>query len=201
MVPSRPRATLFLAGISLLLSISTRTACAQSFKATGSMSTGRIGHTATRLNGGKVLVTAGVGPTFNYIGSAELYDPSTGAFSRSGNLAWARIFHTATLLNDGKVLVAGGIGYSGYNASAELYNPSTGTFSPTGSMATARIYHTATPLNSGKVLVTGGIGSGGDLVDTRSSTIRQPEPSVPPAAWPPAVTFTRQRCSTTARSW
>src|SRR6202051_2827603 len=74
MVAARPRATLFLAGISLVLTISTRTAGAQSFKSTGSMSTGRIGHTATLLNGGKVLVTAGVGPTFNYIGSAELYD-------------------------------------------------------------------------------------------------------------------------------
>ena len=139
MVAVRPRATLFLAGLSLVLTISTRTACAQSFKSTGSMTTGRIGHTATLLNGGKVLVTAGVGPTFNYIGSAELYDPSTGAFGPSGNLAAARIFHTATRLNDGKVLVAGGIGYSGLNASAELYNPSTETFSPTGSMATARI--------------------------------------------------------------
>jgi len=65
MVPARPRATLFLVGISLVLTISTRTACAQSFKSTGSMSTGRVGHTATLLNGGKVLVTAGVGPTFN----------------------------------------------------------------------------------------------------------------------------------------
>ena len=139
MVAVRPRATLFLAGISLVLTISTRTACAQSFKSTGSMTTGRIGHTATLLNGGKVLVSVGVEPTFNYIGSAELYDPSTGAFGPSGNLAAARIFHTATRLNDGKVLVAGGIGYSGLNASAEHYNPSTETFSPTGSMATARI--------------------------------------------------------------
>ena len=85
MVAARPRATLFLAVISLLPTISTRTACAQSFKATGSMTTGRIGHTATLLNDGKVLVTAGVGPTFNYIGSAELYDPSIGTFSSSGN--------------------------------------------------------------------------------------------------------------------
>jgi hypothetical protein len=113
-----------------VLIVSTRTAGAQSVKSTGSMTTGRIGHTATLLNGGKVLITAGVGPTFNYIGSAELYDPSTEAFSPSGNLAAARIFHTATLLNDRKVLVAGGIGYSGFNASAGLYNPSTGTFSP-----------------------------------------------------------------------
>ena len=86
MVAVRPRATLFLAGISLMLTISTRTAGAQSFKSTGSMTTGRIGHTATLLNGGKVLITAGVGPTFNYIGSAELYDPSTGAFGPAATL-------------------------------------------------------------------------------------------------------------------
>jgi hypothetical protein len=120
MVATRPRASLCLAGISLVLTISTRNACAKSFKSTGSMTPGRIGHTATLLNGGKVLVTAVVGPTLNYIGSAEPYDPATGPSAPS------RTFHTATLLNDGKVLVAGVIGYSGFNASAELYNPSTG---------------------------------------------------------------------------
>ena len=150
MVTAKPCTMMFLAGISLMLAVSTRTASAQTFKSTGSMATGRIGHTATLLNGGKVLVTAGVGPSFNYIGSAELYDPSTGIFSPTGSMAAARIFHTATLLNGGKILVAGGIGYSGYNASAELYDPSTGTFSPTRSMATARIYHTATLLKGGK---------------------------------------------------
>jgi len=46
---------------------------------TGSMATRRIGHTAKLLNGGKVLVTAGVGTSFNYIGSADLYDASTGS--------------------------------------------------------------------------------------------------------------------------
>jgi hypothetical protein len=34
--------------------------------------------------GNASLVTASVGPTFNYIGSAELYDPSTGPSAPSG---------------------------------------------------------------------------------------------------------------------
>ena len=120
MVAVRPRATLFLAGISLVLTISTRTACAQSFKSTGSMTTGRIGHTATRLNGGKVLVTGGLGSS-GYLASAELYDPSTGTFSVTGSMATGRNGQQATLLDDGKVLITGGLGSSGYLASAELY--------------------------------------------------------------------------------
>lgn len=121
MVAVRPRATLILAGISRALTIATHSASAQSFKSTGSMTTGRIGHTATLLNGGKALVTAGVGPTFNYIGNAELYDPSTGTFSSTGGMATSRYLHTATLLNSGQILVIGGTGFSGYLASAELY--------------------------------------------------------------------------------
>jgi hypothetical protein len=75
MVAAKPHTTLLLAGFLLVLNVSTRTTHAQTFKSTGNMATGRIGHTATLLNGGKVLVTTGVKPSFNYITSAELYDP------------------------------------------------------------------------------------------------------------------------------
>ena len=42
---------------------------------TGSMSTPRSGHTATRLKNGKVLVVGGLGSSFTALASAELYTP------------------------------------------------------------------------------------------------------------------------------
>lgn len=124
------------------------------FLPTGDMTTGRIDFTATLLNDGKVLMAGGAGPA-NIVASAELYDPSTGAFASTGGMSQARFFHTSTLLNNGKVLIAGGFG-AGTLATAELYDPATGTFTPTGSMTTGRLYATATLLTNGKILITGG---------------------------------------------
>lgn len=120
------------------------------FTSTGGMAVGRLGHTATLLPDGKVLVAGG-----SYYLAAEVYDPSTGTFSFAGNMTALRYYHTATLLSNGKVLLTGG--GAGGSRSAELYDPSTGEFSPTGSMLTPRVYHTATLLKDGRVLVTGGV--------------------------------------------
>lgn len=125
-----------------------------------SMKTARDGHTATLLPNGKVLVAGGVNnfSTLAGLASAELYDPTTNAWSDTGAMAVGRYVHTATLLASGKVLVAGG--ESGFPqvflASAELYDPATGTWSSVGSLIQARDYHTATLLKNGKVLVAGG---------------------------------------------
>jgi hypothetical protein len=131
------------------------------FTATGSMASRRIGHTATLLANGKVLITGGEveqGMTIPNEKSAELYDPATGSFSLTGSMSSPREGHTATLLANGKVLIAGGTTayVTGYLASAELYDPATGAFTPTGSMTIARTGHTATLLANGKVLLAGG---------------------------------------------
>ena len=118
---------------------------------TGSMTTARVGPTATLLPGGAVLVAGGIDVDQQILlGSAELYNPTTGSWTVTGSLNIARHLHTATLLPGGKILVVGG---SGRDASAELYDPATGTWTLTGSMTTARVEHTATLLASGKVLV------------------------------------------------
>ena len=126
-----------------------------SFTTTGSMTTARSGHRATLLPNGKVLITGGGSGVSNTgtLDSAEVYDPSTGAFTATGKMTTARHFHTATLLNSGKVLIAGGSRALG---SAELYDLSTGTFAATGSMTQGEwAVTTATLLNNGVVLIAG----------------------------------------------
>lgn len=129
---------------------------------TGSMHSQHTGAPLTLLPNGKVLVAGG----YSYDGglhalaTAELYDPTSGAWSDTGSMSTPRASESATLLPDGKVLVAGGSDFTTPAfTTAELYDPGSGTWTATGSMTTARMGHTATLLSNGQVLVAGGRGS------------------------------------------
>ena len=142
-------------------------AIAPNWTPTGSLSTNRFGHTATLLTNGKVLVVGGGGfpcsggfcfSTVN--GSAELYDPATGAWSSAGNHT-RRTYHIPILLQNGQVLVMGGANY-GYdigrfenNTSVELYDPAAGHWRPTGSFNRIVSPGLATLLPDGRVLAVG----------------------------------------------
>ena len=95
---------------------------------------GRIGHTTTVLEDGRVLITGGGQALMTALGTlgnidpmtisktAELYDPESGRFVLISNgmgdpnpLNFPRAFHTATLLPDGAVLLAGGLTVSAGN--------------------------------------------------------------------------------------
>jgi len=145
------------------------------FSLRGAMVTGMglpylAGRTATLLPNGKVLAAGGEQEDTGRFDSAELYDPSTGAYTATGVMARARDGHTATPLPDATVLMAGGesqscsanfCAFSGSEASAELYGPAAGAFGSAGNMTTRREWHTATLLSSGDILLAGGMAYGG----------------------------------------
>jgi hypothetical protein len=117
------------------------------FAPTGDMTIPRIGHSATLLPDGSVLIAGGS----DSVARAELYDPSTGNFTATGDMIHPPRFHTATLLRNGKVLIAD----AGF--SAELYDPAGGSFAPAGAYVESGpvFVETATLLPDGRVLVTG----------------------------------------------
>ncbi len=88
------------------------------------MATTRERHTATLLSDGRVLIAGGIRDFWEGIyATAELYDPTTGAFGPTGSMTTTRAWHTATLLADGRVLVTGGSDGSETLASADVFVP------------------------------------------------------------------------------
>ena len=124
-----------------------------------SLATERRGHTATRLQDGRVLVAGGENST-GALNGTEVFDPVAGTFSAAGNMGSARVDHTATLLADGRVLIAGGRNSDGAMATTEIFDPSTGTFASGTSLSVARAGHSATLFADGRLFIAGGDANG-----------------------------------------
>jgi hypothetical protein len=122
----------------------------------------RVGHSATLLPNGKVLIAGGWDDR-GLTRTAYLYDSRSRSFARTDSLRAARGGFTATPLPDGDVLFAGGSSEGRAIASAEIYDWQTETFSPSGSLRQARAAHVAVALPGGRVLVAGGSADGGVL--------------------------------------
>ena len=128
------------------------------FAPTGSMITPRYAHSATLLADGRVLIAGGTQDVNRgtSVFTAEIYDPSTGAFTATGDLTsiggevYSPPSGVTTLLPDGRVFVAA-------TNNAEIYDPRTGTFTATGPYSNLSDAYgtTVTLLPNGKVLVTG----------------------------------------------
>jgi hypothetical protein len=117
----------------------------------------RTNHTATRLQNGQVLVAGGFNygfdiGRFEYLNTAELYDPATGLWRPTASFNQISGAHLATLLPDGRVLAVGRSQPNGPVDSAELYDPATGLWSNTAAPR-AGLPGTMTLLANGHVLL------------------------------------------------
>jgi hypothetical protein len=123
-----------------------------------SMSTARLGHTATLLSDGRILVAGG--SDGGALDTAEIYNPVSNIWSSTGSMSAARMYHTATLLPDGRVIVIGGLSTTCGCAigNVDIFNPTTGVWTPASSIPPRR-QHFAALLQNGKVLVFGGLGN------------------------------------------
>ena len=145
----------------------------------GVLAKGRVGHTATLLKDGRVLVTGGFKIeyvwdaslekfvlVYVYFRECELWNPVSKTWSSAKSLKHARANHTATRLitgpNTGKVLLAGGTDENGTLRSYEFYDPDNNSTScPTDKNPRKHLLryssgHTATLLKDGTVLLVAG---------------------------------------------
>lgn len=83
-----------------------------SFVSTGNLTTERIKHGSILLSDGMVLVAGGIGigPPRAVMASAELYNPTTGAWSKIVDMPIANEGFSANLLPNGAVLISAGFG-------------------------------------------------------------------------------------------
>ncbi|TMA72579.1 MAG: hypothetical protein E6J67_18950 [Deltaproteobacteria bacterium] len=138
---------------------------AAQWRTVGSMLHVRVGHTATLLRDGRMLIAGGLtccqepnpSPEF-WASTAEIYDPATDAFTATGSMIAGRGLHAAALLPDGRVLISGGDGNdpAPFPLGTEIFDPATGQFSASGDLQAPRDSHSAVSLTDGRVLVIGG---------------------------------------------
>lgn len=122
-----------------------------SSRATGSMSTSRMGDKGTLLDDGRVVFASAIQHTRSKTYPVEIFNPRTGEFTPiQFNTAFEKISRS-TLLSNGKILAFGRSGV------ITTIDPETGEFEFRNRLAVPRGAYTATMLQNGRVLIAGGV--------------------------------------------
>jgi hypothetical protein len=155
---------------------------AQSITQIASLPEPAMGHSATLLADGKVLVAS---PS----GRSDLFVPGPDTWSQSGSMLQGSYDHTAVRLQNGKVLVVGGYTRSalpdsignytvtGTLARTELFDPATQLWTASGALSQARVGHTLTMLLSGNSIAIGGATNAANSAATVSDLVEQYSPA------------------------
>jgi len=166
------------------------------FGPAGRLDTSRMGHSATRLHDGRVLVVGGTKMRAGKkqtrraaLDSAEVWDPVSGSFEPVATLTQLSGGTRAGLLPDAHVFVVGDISDADPEigmppAVAEIWDPESASFSLAGSLSGLRGGQTVTILPDGRALVVGGFGEAGR--HPASAEICQPESTLALQGAPPS---------------
>jgi hypothetical protein len=152
----------------------------------------RAAHSMTLLPDGRVLIAGGYDASFHYFGDAEIYDPSTGAFTMlSSHLSAPRALHSALPVAGGAlgnaVLVAGGQGPVNNTPTAiptwEVFANGSWTQASAGASPAREHQASAVDLRKGYALLAGGeagperagvqVYSSASYYDPASSAVRE----------------------------
>ncbi len=153
-------------GIALALSLPAASAAApgnpDSWRDGSPLALGRFFPAMTILSDSRVLIAGGGTTGPGATNTAEIYNPTTGAWSAAANLNDAYVTAGAVRLASGRVLVFGST--SGSDVSAEVFDPAANTWTNTatpmrdarsGSTFTGPPAFAATALSNGKALLAG----------------------------------------------
>jgi hypothetical protein len=138
---------------------------------TAELAVPRVGHTATVLDDGRILIVGGLTlldpcakePCLTPVAEIEIFDPILGETLVVEEVPRGIHEHTATRIAGGRVLIAGGGDANGApRPEAYLFDPDAVALLPTRALSHPRSQHTATELCDGTVLLTGGGSEDGD---------------------------------------
>ncbi len=128
------------------------------WKAAGSMSAPRSGHSAALLPNGHVIVAGGWADGLS-LGTAGVqdFDPKTGAWTPFASLPSARAQGRLVTLKDGRLMLIAGVDAdTNVTAEVDIYDPSLGGWKAVNPLPQAVYWPAATVTADGRVVVAGG---------------------------------------------